>query len=177
MVEGLADARPQDLALVARLNEPPALLYLIRHAKAGNPARWQGEDEDRPLTRSGRLQAEALSKGMEGEPIQHVLSSPYRRCLETVTPLAQRLGVLVEHSPALVVGAGATGILTLLSAVAAGTALCSHGDVIPELLYGLVDQGLLRASAVRCEKGSTWVLERVAGRLVSARYIRAPQVG
>jgi 8-oxo-dGTP diphosphatase len=158
------------------LSEPPALVYLIRHAKAGDPERWQGADRERPLTRSGRLQAEALSKELAKEPIQHVLSSPYRRCLETVAPLAQRLGVPVEPSSALAVGAGVAGVLNLLTTAAPGTALCSHGDVIPELLYCLVDQGLLHASAVRCAKGSTWVLERVADRLVGARYISAPHV-
>ena len=162
---------------MAHVGELAATVYLIRHGKAGNPERWHGDDRERPLTRSGRRQAEALSVQFQHHHIARILSSPYRRCLETVAPLARRLGLSVEGSPALAAGAEADAVMALVLAVPAGTVLCSHGDVIPALLETLVAQGLVQRSTIRCEKGATWVLERVAGRLTSARYVPAPPAG
>lgn len=159
---------------MAHLSEPAVTIYLIRHARAGNPERWHRDDRQRPLTRSGCRQAEALSALFQHDHIEHIFSSPYRRCRETVGPLARRLGLTVESSPALAAGAEADAVRALVLAVPAGTVLCSHGDVIPALLETLVAQGLVQRSAIRCEKGATWVLERVAGRLTSARYVPAP---
>ncbi|HEV7215096.1 MAG TPA: phosphoglycerate mutase family protein [Chloroflexota bacterium] len=162
---------------MASLDVAPALLYLIRHGKAGDPERWRGDDRERPLTKNGRRQAEALSELFQHDPIKCILSSPYRRCLETVAPLARRLGLSVAISATLAAGADADAVMALLLAAPAGTALCSHGDVIPAILDALAANGLLRAADIRCEKGATWVLERAAGRLTSARYVAAPAVG
>ncbi|HYI23265.1 MAG TPA: histidine phosphatase family protein, partial [Candidatus Limnocylindrales bacterium] len=39
-------------------------LYLLRHAHAGNPAEWTGDDAKRPLSKKGRRQAEMLGQFM-----------------------------------------------------------------------------------------------------------------
>ena len=38
-----------------------ALLVLLRHAKAITRAEWQGEDEDRPLSALGQIQAHRMA--------------------------------------------------------------------------------------------------------------------
>lgn len=61
---------------------------LIRHAEAP----WS-EDEGRPLSAAGACAAESLCERLSGLPIRAIYSSPYRRSLETVLPLARALGL------------------------------------------------------------------------------------
>ena len=75
-------------------------LYLVRHAKAGNRSKWVGPDELRPLTKSGREQADRLAGELADEPITRILSSPYVRCMQTVEPLGRKRGVEVMVSEA-----------------------------------------------------------------------------
>ena len=35
-------------------------LHLLRHAHAGDPAKWESDDADRPLSEKGRRQAKDL---------------------------------------------------------------------------------------------------------------------
>jgi 2,3-bisphosphoglycerate-dependent phosphoglycerate mutase len=74
----------------------PAMLYLVRHAHAV----WQ-PDEARPLSESGRAAAQALGQLLAAKPIAAIYSSPARRAIETVEPLAQRLGIGVVVVPEL----------------------------------------------------------------------------
>jgi 8-oxo-dGTP diphosphatase len=69
---------------------------LIRHARAGERAEWQGNDHVRPLDAKGRRQAERLVEVLEEFPIERVLSSPYDRCVQTVEPLARARALAVE---------------------------------------------------------------------------------
>lgn len=63
-------------------------LYLVRHAHADwNP------DEERPLSERGRASAVVLSELLARSPITAISSSPARRALETVEPLARRLRI------------------------------------------------------------------------------------
>ena len=59
-------------------------LLLVRHAKAGNRFDWDGEDVDRPLSTAGRRQAAGLVDELAPYSVKRVLSSPFRRCVETV---------------------------------------------------------------------------------------------
>jgi probable phosphoglycerate mutase len=70
-------------------------LLLVRHAE---PQRIEGlgAPADPSLTALGRRQAAALSAWLAAEPIDHVVSSPLRRAVETARPLATALGVDVE---------------------------------------------------------------------------------
>jgi hypothetical protein len=51
-------------------------------------------------------------------------------------------------------------------------AVCTHGDVIGEVLMALADKdGLDLGSDPRWAKGSAWVIEADLGRFVSATYV------
>jgi 8-oxo-dGTP diphosphatase len=80
------------------VSEASAPIYVIRHARARERDRWPGDDRSRPLTKEGRRKAEALAALLRGAPIARIVCSPYRRCVETVAPLARRCGVPVETS-------------------------------------------------------------------------------
>jgi phosphohistidine phosphatase len=73
-------------------------LYLVRHAHAGDPARWTGPDERRPLSAKGRLQAERLGRHLAAIrlDIEVIVSSPKVRARETADLVATALGTEVR---------------------------------------------------------------------------------
>jgi phosphohistidine phosphatase len=68
-------------------------LYLLRHAHAGDPEKWRGPDDVRPLSEKGRLQAERLGLFLAdvGFNPDAILSSPKARALETARLVATPL--------------------------------------------------------------------------------------
>jgi 8-oxo-dGTP diphosphatase len=147
-------------------------LLLIRHANAGSRKDWKGDDRLRPLSAKGRRQALALVDQLEAWAPSRVLSSPYRRCVETVKPLADELGLKVEEVDELAEGAGLGAVELVRSLQDGHVALCTHGDVIPEILVALADEDRLDLGpAPRQAKGSTWVLSSNKGRFTTATYL------
>jgi broad specificity phosphatase PhoE len=151
-------------------------LYVVRHAHAGSRSAWDGPDEQRPLSRRGRKQAAAIADHLAGVGLARLVSSPSQRCVQTLEPLAERLDLRVDSDDRLLEGAEGGQALELLRELAAatdgtGAVVCSHGDVIPDLLR------ILNAGATRFKdplawpKGSIWVLTGDAGRWTKARYI------
>src|SRR5437588_2192990 len=98
-------------------------ILLVRHARAGSRKNWDGPDEERPLSKKGRRQAEGLVERLGGYPAKRVLSSPYVRCIQTVEPLAKQLGVEIEPRPELAEGAPIDAALALLRDLAGTTAV------------------------------------------------------
>jgi 8-oxo-dGTP diphosphatase len=152
--------------------------YLIRHGKAGDRGAWQGPDELRPLTKAGARQADALSERLAGEAIGRVISSPAVRCVDTVRPLAERLGVELERDLDLMEGMGPGGAARLAAEAVPGSAivLCTHGDVIWELLTDLEAAGIPLTAGIPAKKGSVWALEVADGAVVRGTYQPPPDV-
>jgi phosphohistidine phosphatase SixA len=131
-----------------------AMAYLVRHAHAGDKHQWVGPDQDRPLSVAGQGEARGLLTRLGGYRISRILSGPAIRCQQTVVPLAARFGLPVELIDDLVVKAAADQLLGLVTDPALGTAvLCSHGEVIGQVLQQLVAGGLVLADPLRWEKG------------------------
>jgi phosphohistidine phosphatase SixA len=146
--------------------------YLVRHAKAGSRERWTAPDRDRPLTDAGRIQAAGFVKVI-GRGVRSIKSSPYKRCVETVLPLAEALGLLVEEEDRLAEGAGPDWALTEL-ATAGGTVLCTHGDVMAEVVISLADAKVPLQGGMQWAKGATWAFDIAAGRILAGRYLAPP---
>ncbi len=147
-------------------------ILLIRHAAAGSRKDWEGDDKDRPLSPKGRRQAQSLVGQLEPWAPSRILSSPYRRCMETVTPLADELGLKVEPVAELAEGSGFDAVALVRSLHDNHVALCTHGDVIPEILVALADEDHLDLGpAPRQAKGSTWVLGSKKGKFLNATYV------
>jgi 8-oxo-dGTP diphosphatase len=152
------------------------IFYFVRHAKAGSRTRWEGNDRDRPLSKSGLKQAEELVSVLGANPISAVWSSPYLRCVQTVEPLAKARRLKIQETRHLAEGARLKGAYRFIEdADLDETVLCTHGDVILELVDDLVRRRIVKASqASLADKGSTWVVEVEDGSPVGARFIPAP---
>jgi broad specificity phosphatase PhoE len=151
-------------------------IYLVRHARAGNRDAWRQDDWLRPLSSAGRAQARGLLGLLRDARFDHVLSSPYVRCLETVVPIAGARRLPIEPEDALGEGGDLDVVLTIVRKhIANGAVLCSHGDVIPALLEHLAAGGVDLGRDPRCPKGCTWVLEAGGGLdITRVRYLPPP---
>ena len=145
-------------------------LLLVRHAVALRRSDWTKPDQLRPLTPRGYEQADRLPDLLADHTVERILSSPSVRCVETVQPLAARLGLPVEELPQLAEGAGAAAA-ELLRSLDGTVVACSHGDVLPALLRLLAPEVASPDGHVECEKGSTWEL---AGGGAEPRYLPPP---
>ena len=151
-------------------------IHLLRHAKALKRSRWERPDELRPLSGLGRRQALGLVELLAGEPIDRIVSSPHLRCRESVEPLASARKLRVELDGRLAEGQRVAKALELLASLEDCRALlCSHGDLIPDLLCELEERGAEIVGDLRCEKGALWVLEGEPGSRLRATYLPPPR--
>ena len=147
------------------------MLFLVRHADAGDKRAWVGPDGDRPLTGTGRRQAHGLVGQLDGDPITAIVTSPTLRCVQTVGPLARHRGLAVRTDAALHVDADPDRALArLLAASPQRTVWCSHGELIGVLITRLRELGAPIDPTAEWVKGSTWRLEITDGKVLSAAY-------
>jgi 8-oxo-dGTP diphosphatase len=150
-------------------------IYVVRHAKAGDRADWEGDDRLRPLTKSGHRQADELAARLKKEAIDAILSSRYLRCVQTLEPLAQAGKLPIEPRKDLEEGAGGESVLRIAEEFKGrNVVLCTHGDVVEELLELLIAQRLVSRARAQLEKGSTWILDETNGVITGATYQPAP---
>lgn len=166
------------LAEHGRLDTRP--LLVLRHAKAKSRANWSGEEEDRPLTRVGRRQAEAVAGLLACWAPDRTLSSPWARCRQTLQPyLDQRPEAELEivpllseqslrHRPARI-GVAITELLT----GDRGALICTHRPVLAVVVEALTE---FTALAVRDQlpDGDPWLApaEVLVLQISSQRYAR-----
>ena len=150
------------------------VIYLIRHAKAGERRVWEGDDEARPLSKDGWKQSEAIAKRLAAKGATSLHSSPYVRCMQTLEPLAKRLGVDVAADQRLFEAEPFEPVLELLGEVDTGAVLCSHGDIIPDVIRALARRGMEVQSTPDWRKGSIWVLKRKGDRITKGKVWPPP---
>ncbi len=171
---------PMDRQVVRAFSRLPAVtetLLLVRHAKAGHRARFDGPDDERPLDRAGRDQARALVPHLLAFGASEIYSADPARCVQTVEPLAEKLGVEIHLEPLL----SETGYAAARDEARAravelephGTVrvLCSQGKVIPDLLPWWAGRSGIALPPARNRKGSVWVLSFAGGRMVAADHL------
>lgn len=148
-------------------------LFLIRHAVAGVRNNHNPADDQRPLDDVGRRQAQTIAHEWT-EPVEAIYSSPALRCIQTVEPLAESLGLQVVVAPELFEGGSqARSMEFVRSFTGRSVVLCSHGDVIPDVLRSL-EIGGTRLDGRRCAKGSIWRLDNSTDRIESGTYRATP---
>ncbi|MDO4253932.1 MAG: NUDIX hydrolase [Kocuria sp.] len=115
-------------------------VLLVRHAKAKPRSSWSRAEGDRPLAATGKRQALAVTRLLQVWSPERVVSSPWLRCLSTVTPYAKNAGLKVKERPALTEDAHkrnprktAAVVETLFDKDKAAV-LCTHRPVLPTAL-------------------------------------------
>ncbi|MFJ9369283.1 NUDIX domain-containing protein [Nocardia sp. NPDC101769] len=171
---------PMDRSIVRNFLRQPAetaTLLLVRHAKAGRSDRFAGDDELRPLEKAGRAQARALVPNLLAFGAAEIVSAPPARCVQTVTPLAEKLGVDVELEPLFsesgYAAAPDAALKRARDLVSADTVrvISSQGKVIPDLLEWWAAADGISLPPARNRKGSVWVLSFHDGRLIAADHL------
>lgn len=171
---------PMDRQVVrtfTRLPADTATLILVRHAKAGHRHRFDGPDDQRPLEAAGQEQARALVPNLLTFGPAAVYSAPPVRCVDTVRPLADKLGVDIALEPTLSETAytadpdAARKRATELVSAEQVRVVCSQGRVIPDLLDWWAERDGLKLPPARNRKGSAWVLSFTGKRLVAADHL------
>ncbi|MFN8075484.1 MAG: histidine phosphatase family protein [Kineosporiaceae bacterium] len=76
-------------------------LVVARHAHARPRDAWSDADAKRPLVRRGRREAAGLVELLQCWRPERVVSSPWLRCRETLTPYVERTGVSVRWKAGL----------------------------------------------------------------------------
>jgi phosphohistidine phosphatase len=131
----------------------PVRLHLLRHAHAGDPDAWEGDDALRPLTQKGRRQSERLGRFLAERGIRPdvIVSSPKVRALQTAEIVAAGLGMTVRLDERLADGFGKRELWASLDELGAREPmLVGHDPDLSELLRYLVDAAgvSLRKSAL-----------------------------
>jgi 8-oxo-dGTP diphosphatase len=178
------------------MTDAQTCIELVRHAKAQRRDRWWGRpDRERPLTKNGRAQAQTLATHLSRLPLTRVLTSPYTRCVQTVEPLAARLGIELEYvdvlaeAPAVpVLDSGDTWVssawlggrgLALVDQLVVDDAgghvvLCSHGDVVPALMAVLSGRDGLDLVDVHRKKGARFTLTFKGTKCIAVEAVPPP---
>jgi phosphohistidine phosphatase SixA len=146
-----------------------SVTYVARHALAGDKQQWAGRDADRPLDDKGRNHAVELARWFEGLAVSRLVTSPTRRCMETLTPLAHRLGIdEIEVDERLAVGADADALIDGVTNRRWDRAVvCTHGELMRPLIAALRARGAeIIAETVDDDwlltKGGVWAIEHDA---------------
>jgi 8-oxo-(d)GTP phosphatase len=108
-------------------------MLLVRHGHAGTKEGWEGDDLLRPLDARGMRQARRLVEVLVPLEPNHIVSSPYLRCLQTMEPLAMKTGLEVTEDAGLTPNAGAGAVDLVRTLSTSGTdrvVVCTHGEVM-----------------------------------------------
>jgi 8-oxo-dGTP diphosphatase len=170
----------RDRELLRRFREAPALtrtVLLVRHGAAGNRSDWKDDDRLRPLDETGQVQADALVWLLTRFEVRDIVSADYVRCVQTVEPLSEAVGLTIRMEPAFsedgYEGRQAFAVRSLREIGSDGVAavVCSQGGVIPDLLSRLATEDRLEAEApFTAKKGSVWSLTFANRTLIAAEY-------
>jgi 8-oxo-dGTP diphosphatase len=173
-------SRGRDRDILARFSDGPVetrAVLLVRHATAGNRSDWTKKDRDRPLDPGGRLQSDALVWLLTRFDIREIYSADLVRCMQTVEPLSKAVGLPVQPQPLVSEDVyygredEALAFMRSVGAEGTGTAICSQGGVIPDMVGRLASEsGYPMPESIPGKKGSVWSLTFSDDCLVAAEY-------
>jgi phosphohistidine phosphatase len=113
----VSDPREASMSMLPEPSEQ-LQLYLLRHADAGDPMAWPGDDAERPLSAKGRRQARRLGNLLAdiGWKPDLILTSPMVRAADTARIIGRAVGVKPADEHSLGSGIGLGDVGTLLAA-------------------------------------------------------------
>lgn len=135
---------------IAAGGDHAATLIYVRHGAAEKRKQWLWEESLRPLTPRGMAESLALTREIACYAPSRLLSSPWRRCVQTLSLYAQESGMAVEALPQMTEEAAAENPPAAVSAQenllreltargltdrqSASTVVCVHRPVLGVLL-------------------------------------------
>ena len=148
MLTNASDVAPLDALVQA--HESGVLqtqaFVVVRHAKAKPRSSWTLAEGKRPLAATGQRQALAVADLLAAWAPKKVASSPWTRCMQTVSPYANRntvgvktVGELTEHAVKRNPEKARKAIAALLGK-RRSQAVCTHRPVLPSVLAELRDR-------------------------------------
>jgi 8-oxo-dGTP pyrophosphatase MutT (NUDIX family)/broad specificity phosphatase PhoE len=178
--------RATDREVLERFSRRPPLtgsVLLVRHASAGSRSKWEGDDALRPLDEDGEEQADELVRLLSRFGVETIVSADYVRCVDTVRPLSDALGVPVAEEP-LLSERGFPGredeaveLMRNLGKPGGAVVACSQRGVIPELVERLAaDADVDLDGDLSVKKGGVWALSFYDHKLVGAEPFPPPKV-
>lgn len=94
--------RLRDLVTDDKLETVPVVL--VRHTRAQKRSAWkggEGTEDTRPLTSTGEDRAQMIAPVLGAYGVTRIVSSPWKRCMDTIAPYAAAVKVDVEEVPDL----------------------------------------------------------------------------
>lgn len=158
---------------------PVTRVLYVRHARAHDRKKWDGDDLLRPLDKKGRRQAEMLVPMLLPYKPTAVYSAEPDRCMQTAAPLADELNLDIMVNKKFgdlafldnpdkafekfmdVVNRGGTPVIV------------GQGTVIPGIIE-MLNPVFFDTDDVKCKKSSVWVLSFNDGELTGADYLASP---
>ena len=174
---------PHDRKVLRRFTKLPIdskTVLIVRHGTAGSKKRYKGDDRDRPLDKHGRAQAELLAGQLLAFGPTSLYASDRLRCVQTIEPLADELGLDISLETTLTEEAYSQDAdkahqrVLEIAALEGTPVICSQGKVIPDLIQWWCERDGVKPDKSRNGKGSTWVLSMYAGKLIDADHIASP---
>ncbi len=156
-------------------------LHLLRHAHAGDPARWEGDDDSRPLSEKGRRQAKDLGGllAVIDEPPDLFISSPKLRSLQTAEVVAKamrnRVRVVVDDRLGGAIDTAAVNAILDDAGPAYRPCLVGHDPDFSELLGECIGTGpipMRKAALARVDFAG----DEVAPGEGTLRYLLPPEL-
>ncbi len=180
--------RATDREVLERFSRRPALtgsVLLLRHGSAGSGSKWDKDDALRPLDEEGEEQAEELVRLLSRFGVEEIVSADYVRCVQTVRPLSDALGVPIREEP-LLSERGFPGhedqaveLVRNLGRPGGATVACTQRLVIPELVGRLAADEEVELEGtggdLSVRKGGVWALSFYDHKLIGAEAFPPPR--
>jgi 2,3-bisphosphoglycerate-dependent phosphoglycerate mutase len=100
-------------------------IYVVRHCKA------EGQSPSANLTEEGYLQAELVAEFLHGKNIENIISSPFLRAIQSISPLAEKIQVKLHRddrlSERILCGESSSNWLEMLRHTFTDLELCYEG--------------------------------------------------
>ena len=163
-------------------------IVALRHGKAEQPD-FETPDAARKLTDRGRRQSRSIAPGIAAFGIDRVFTSTADRCVETVAPLAKRLGSETRQTRLLSQEPDREKTEKLQQKISRAvekgrsTVFCSHAPVLPAVVAAVVGEtaaevtaGIRRSASLSTAAFSVYhVTTGENPRLISYETHQAPQ--
>jgi 8-oxo-(d)GTP phosphatase len=175
-----------DREVLERFALRPAMtgsVLLVRHASAGSSGEWNGDDRERPLDDTGQDQADELVRLLSRFGVEDIVTADPLRCVETVRPLSESIGVPARTEPLLSEHgfpgheADAVELIRNLGRPGGAAVACSQRGVIDEIVGRLAEADEVDVGdTLVLKKGGVWALAFDDHRLVGAERLPPPAV-